>query len=565
MQVEISPTPRLHFRYRCLIYNPAMTYPAPITPKPPCAKSAILWSGSVMSLLCLITTCLTHGLHPAVLSSLNFITGHLLTHPIQKLGEGFHYETPNQEMPLTAFLLIYAALCLLSIIPLAKLKRQLPSAEAKPSKFSLTSPLPLILMFSVFFRITLLFSIPIHESDFYRYLWDGKSATHGINPFLYEPGALKLYEQKITAPFKESNNSVTWRGREFAASEKQILSQLQQLRDQNPILHRRVSHQAVPTIYPPTAQAVFALSAWLFGDSLIGLKIILLSFDLLIILLLTSILRQLKINPAWVIIYAWSPLVLKEFANSAHYDAVPLFFTLLAIYFALGQTRKLKTAAALALGTLAKFFSVILLPVLLPPRLSQWKSYTLFSAIILIAYLPFFFWNQAGPQQVFAGLGVYNQHWQYNAGLFALIQQSLLSITSISPGDLQPAKIIVALILIAVIGRQSFRPAGDQQDLFKRCFIIIAALFVLSPTAFPWYYTWVMPFLCVFPSRSWIMLSWLLPLSYLDFHQDLAISRSYFWHIPTLSWIIWLTFALLFLADSIKLQQSKPKTQNPES
>lgn len=506
-----------------------------------------------MSLLCLLLTASTHGLPPSLLNTLDAASGQLFTSQIQSLGMGFHYEIANREMPITAFLIIYALLCLLSIIPLSKLPRKLPPSSKNITPW-IKSPLFLILLFSLIFRLVLIFSVPVHESDFYRYLWDGKTAIHGINPYRFEPGALKLYEQNLTTPYRDKNTGVTWQGRVFTESESPILEKLARLRDDNLVQHQRVSHQAVPSIYPPVAQAVFSLSAFLFGDSLIGLKIILSAFDLLIIMVLIKILRKLKLNPVWVIVYAWSPLILKEFTNSAHYDAVPLFFTLLAIYFALDATRPLKTSTALALGTLAKFFSVILIPVLLPPRPSRWRSYTLFASIILIAYLPFFFWNQTGLPQVFAGLGVYNQHWQYNAGLFALIQQSLLSLTSISPANLQPAKIIVAFILILIIGRQSLRSLGNQQDLVNRCFIVVAALFVLSPTAFPWYYTWVMPFLCLFPRRSWIMLSWLLPLSYLDFHQDLLISRSFFWNIPAISWIIWGTFLLLFALDSIKLR-----------
>ena len=512
-----------------------------------------------MTLLCLILTFLTHGLHPAVLYFLNTGTGHMLTDQIASLGNGFHYEVSNNQMPIEAFLIIYLVLCLLSVTPLSNLSRKATDA-------GITSPLAFILLFALVFRLILLFSVPVHESDFYRYQWDGKSAIHGINPFLYEPGALKLHEEGIVTPYRDPINGVTWQGREFNDQEKSILKELAELRDDNPVLLERVSHQAVPTIYPPVAQAVFSLSSFLFGDSLLGLKTILLVFDFLIIGVTIGILRKLNLNPAWVIIYAWSPLVLKEFANSAHYDAVPIFFTLLAIYTALGSRRQLTGAASLALGVLTKFFSVMLLPVLIPLHPKNWRSYTLFTAIILLAYLPFFLWDSAGIQQVFAGLGVYNEHWQYNAGLFALIQQTVVFLTPTSQSNLMPAKVIVALCLIAIILRQSFR-SNDSSchkcDLLQRCFIVVAALFVLSPTAFPWYYTWVMPFLCVFPNRAWIMLSWLLPLSYIDFHSDIAVSRTLFINIPSLNWIIWGTFALLILADYINIRNSKPDSSSP--
>jgi hypothetical protein len=500
-----------------------------------------------MTLLCLLLAYLTHGFHPAITGFLDSVSGGHFTRGISSLGNGFHYPVDNNQMPTTAFLCIHAVLCLLSVVPLAKVKR---GRTEHPD--SGNSQLFAILLFALIFRVTLIFSVPIHENDFQRYLWDGKVAAAGINPYLFEPGAIRLHEQGIVTPYLEPNSRVPWRGREFSDGEKQILTQLTRLRDENPTLYGRIGHKAVPTVYPPLAQALFSMSNLLFGDSLIGLKAILVFFDALVILVIIGILRRLELNSAWVAVYAWSPLVLKEFANSAHYDAVPLFFTLLAIYAALGKKRQFTAAIALALGTLAKFFSAILFPVLIPLRLSHWRSFALFAALILAAYLPFFFWNNAGIRQVFAGLGVYNEHWQYNAGLFALIQQTFAQMVPAWSASLLPAKIVVALILLVILFRQSVRPGDGRQGLVHRCFVVIATLFVLSPTAFPWYYTLVMPFLCVFPKRPWIMLSWLLPLSYLDFHTDTLLSRSLFWHIPALSWIIWGTFALLLVVDSIQ-------------
>ena len=512
-----------------------------------------------MTLLCILLAYLTHGFHPEITGFLDSATGGHFTSGISALGNGFHYPVDNNRMPTTAFLCIHAILCLLSVVPLAGLKRGQAPRLPSPAQFSqwLDPRLFAILVFALIFRVILAFSVPIHENDFHRYLWDGKVAVAGINPYLFEPGAILLHERGIVAPYRERDSRVPWRGRGFTDREKQILAQLAWLRDGNPTLYERIGHKAVPTIYPPLAQAVFSLSSLLFADSLIGLKAILVFFDVLVILALVGILHRLHLDSAWVIVYAWSPLVLKEFANSAHYDAVPLFFTLAAIYAVLGKPRQFAAAIPLALGTLAKFFSAILLPILIPLRPSHWRGYAMFALLTLAAYLPFFFWNGAGMRQVFAGLGVYNEHWQYNAGLFALLQQALNQIIPSWSASLLPTKIAVALILLIILIRQSSRPSGDRQNLVHRCFVVTAALFVLSPTAFPWYYTLVMPFLCIFPKRPWIILSWLLPLAYLDFHDDTALSRSLLWHIPALSWIIWGTFALLLVAESIHGRSSK--------
>src|SRR3972149_3066590 len=49
-----------------------------------------------------------------------------------------------------------------------------------------------ILIFAVAFRLTLLFSGPVFSFDLYRYIWDGKVAASGVNPYLYPPEAPEL-------------------------------------------------------------------------------------------------------------------------------------------------------------------------------------------------------------------------------------------------------------------------------------------------------------------------------------------------------------------------------------
>ena len=45
----------------------------------------------------------------------------------------------------------------------------------------------------------------------------------------------------------------------------------------------------------------------------------------------------------------------------------------------------------------------------------------------------------------------------------------------------------------------------------------IAALYLFSPTQFPWYSLWILPFLAIQPQRSLLLLTALLPLYYLRY------------------------------------------------
>ena len=60
----------------------------------------------------------------------------------------------------------------------------------------------------------------------------------------------------------------------------------------------------------------------------------------------------------------------------------------------------------------------------------------------------------------------------------------------------------------------------SKTDLFKRSLFIVAALFLISPTQFPWYYTWLLPLLAVVPKFSLILLTTQLSLYYLRFYLE---------------------------------------------
>ena len=477
------------------------------------------------------------------------------------IGErsGFHYETSNDAMPTGLWLALHFCACGLLVISLVTLRRHRNKGSLRRRD---SKRLGLhIIGFAILFRIILLPGIPIHESDFYRYLWDGQTSAAGINPYEFEPGALYLFENDITEWFRDANvEGVIWKGRGFSAAEIERLKKLRDLRDANTDLLERVGHPAVPTIYPPVAQGVFWCSVSLFGPSILGLKVLLLCFEIGIICLVYRLLQRFHLPMEGLLVYAWNPLVLKEFANSAHYDVVPIFFTLLAVWAAIRpvktrtQATAIAPAIALAAGTLSKFFSLLLMPILVSPRWKNALPYTVFGAVLLIAYLPFFFWDQVGLHKVFAGLGVYNANWEYGSFLFPLIHHLLALSVDIDSAWIL-AKFVVASLLIAVIAWLTFvRPARTPLRKVYHCALCIGALFLLSPTAFPWYYCWLLPFLCFFPRWPWITLSFLLPLNYLDFHSadSIPLAHMHVLSVPLLSLIVWGVFAIAWLIDATR-------------
>lgn len=368
----------------------------------------------------------------------------------------------------------------------------------------------MIFGFALLFRVVLLWSNPIQEDDFYRYLWDGKVVVSGLNPYRFAPRQVESYTgeaeaiQPYTQLVKEDVTMAT------------ILA--------------RVNHPDVPTIYPPLAQAMFAIAAWVAPGNLLALRLLFLVFDVGVCVVLTMVLMQLAINPVYVLIYAWSPLVLKESLNSVHYDVVPTFFLIGALWFSL-TNKALWAHGSLALAVLGKVYPLVFFPLL------AWRTWqrhggrkalcggTLMAVLMVVGYLPFV---DAGPS-LWQGTRMFAERWQTNSLLFPLLVQLV-------GGRWVVNTVVGALLSGLVIVVFRYGDLRDGRTFVWSVFVVLGGLLLLSPVGNPWYFLWIMPLLCVFPLRSWLLLSGLLGLYYLSFY--------FIYHRTpeTFRWIIWLEY-----------------------
>src|SRR5262249_12621573 len=93
------------------------------------------------------------------------------------LSFAFVYGQGHRQRPLFTFLGIYLGLFLFYWVVVRGLQQW--SWQRRD--------LFVILGFALLFRVCLLFSQPIQEDDFYRYLWDGKVVASGLNPYGITP------------------------------------------------------------------------------------------------------------------------------------------------------------------------------------------------------------------------------------------------------------------------------------------------------------------------------------------------------------------------------------------
>ena len=368
----------------------------------------------------------------------------------------------------------------------------------KTLKFNLkTKQLLWIIGIGIILRVLLLFTSPILEDDYYRYLWDGAVTANAINPYKYSPEEVL---QGIDIP-----------------------PDLIELSEESGDIIHSINHPSVRTIYPPIAQAFFALSYWLDSWSLFSWKLILIILDLATLSLIFSALGLLKLPSSYLIIYWWNPLLLKEIFNSGHLDVLVFPFVLSALIMA-SQNRYIRSTLTLIIAVGIKLWPAFLLPVIFRPLISKPKQ--LLSALILavisigILFLPIYF---SGLDQS-SGFIAYGKSWQNNDSIFRIliyISQWGLDILGYQTfHKYEVARYIVVALIALWILFITFGRSFKNQDLFKKSLLIVAFAFLVSPTQFPWYYTWLIPFSAIKPRFSLLLLTALLPLYYLQYYFE---------------------------------------------
>ncbi|MBI3606896.1 MAG: hypothetical protein HY207_02900 [Nitrospirae bacterium] len=318
--------------------------------------------------------------------------------------------------------------------------------------------LPLILLIGVLCRATFLTGEPTLSDDVYRYVWDGRVFAAGINPYQYPPDHPAL---------------IKLRTEEFS----------------------NINHKELETIYPPLFQLA-SLGAVLVSPTVRSVKTVAVLFDLGTAVLLCLMLRARGRPPSASLLYAWNPLVLVEYAHSGHLDSLPVFLLVLGLWL-LSDRRKLLGAASLACSALAKYFSVFLLPYVLWRREYRAPA-AVFLVIVGVGYAAFL----GAGDTLFSSLRLYAATWEFNSGSFAV----LTVLTGHTP-------VIRPLLLVALLVFSVYH-GYLQDDPLRYGYLIIGFGLLFTPTVYPWYVCWIIPFVCLTPNRGWLAFSGLVPLSY---------------------------------------------------
>jgi hypothetical protein len=297
-----------------------------------------------------------------------------------------------------------------------------------------------IIGLGVLFRLTLVPHGAVGSDDIYRYLWDGKVAGSGVNPYLYAPADVRLAHMAT------------------------------------PDLPSKVNFPEMRTIYPPLAQALFLISHKMFGDSAAGLKFLLVLVDCGTMVLLWLILRGLGKSVLPVLLYAWSPLPILYFGLDGHVDALGILFFVLATFFVVTR-RPIRGACALGLGTLAKIIPIIAVPFLFRQASGMRRAAAFLLPPLLVAagYLVY-----AEPTWgVVESLRTFGSRWAFNGSVFNVLY--LLT------GSNGTSHVLCGIAILLWVGLLAFL----NRPFIEKVFWGLTGFILLSPVVHPWYLTWL--------------------------------------------------------------------------
>lgn len=247
---------------------------------------------------------------------------------------------------------------------------------------------------AILFRFLLLFAMPQLSDDVYRFVWDGRLMAYGYNPYLYLPNQLLNTPVAAVCGLDQS-------------------------------LFRQLNSPNYFTVYPPINQALFGLASWLSGGNLlwnvVWLRVPIVLAEIGSLWLMAKLLHRLGKSPNLALLYGLNPLVILEPTGNLHFEAVMIFFALLAAWlFRKGRWAMSAGALALAIGT--KLLPLLLLPLVV--RHLGWRKgigYAVLTGVLTAAlFTPFA--SLELVRNVASSLNLYFQKFEFNASVYYVLR-----------------------------------------------------------------------------------------------------------------------------------------------
>ncbi|HHG84786.1 MAG TPA: methyltransferase domain-containing protein [Bacteroidetes bacterium] len=352
------------------------------------------------------------------------------------------------------------------------------------------------------FRIALLFCLPNLSDDFYRFVWDGRMMSMGINPFDELPI-------------------------DFMARIGQEAGQAWM------DLYPHLNSEQYYSVYPPTLQAAFYLATSISGGDLLGsiivLKLLVVIAEAGSLYFLQRIVARFGMNRKLVLIYALNPLVISELTGNLHFEAFMIVF-LLGAFWMLMTKGSLPAALFLSLSIASKLLPVLIFPFLI--RRMGWMRATLFGLLTgvftLLLFALWLDWESLGHFR--SSIELYFQKFEFNNGIYYFLR-GLMGEKGYLVNRYLP--LIVAGAIFYVAWKEKSK---DWKGLAEMLLFSLTLYQLSAGVVHPWYIAPMVALSLLTPFRYPILWAFLIPFSYMayyfpEFHQE--------------NWFLWSEYLLL--------------------
>jgi Glycosyltransferase family 87 len=334
-------------------------------------------------------------------------------------------------------------------------------------KVRVRTAVALILLGGIGIQIAAVSAPPQLSDDLYRYIWDGRVQAAGIDPYAYVPTASQLTGLR---------NEFLWHPRADHCISPAYVSA-------HPAADlvagcTLINRPAVPTIYPPVAEAYFLGVHYLPGadESTRPIQACTALVAVLTTVLLLFGLGRLGRDVRMAALWAWCPTVALEAGNSAHVDVVAVGIAaaaLMVLATAGGRTRRtILGGVLLGLAIATKVTPVLTVPAVLRRR---WMTVVLAagSAFVLV-YVPHVL---AVGSKVIGFLPGYLQQEGYTNGTrFGIIGLVFTGKMAIA----------VAVLILAAVGVAVLR-FSDPDRPWQGALVMTAAALAVTTPRYEWY------------------------------------------------------------------------------